>query len=172
MNKQYDVIPEELSVEGFAPYGRAVVVPQQPAPKTGSDWDCWFGLGDLGSMEPTVGIVKTRPTDELIMAMEREPKPEFLIPISGPVIQAVAVPGDLSDHSQRPDPSTVHAFVVRPGQAIIMAPGTWHWAALPLSHEETLYYFLTEAHPPEPGREESPWVPFQNDAAIRLVQSG
>jgi ureidoglycolate lyase len=168
MGKVYTVTPEELTAEGFAPYGQVVLPPEPPAPKFGDDWDCWFGLADLGHMRPSVGIVRTRPSRSAITTMEREPKPEFLLPISGPVVQAVALPGDLSDHTQQPDAATVRAFIIRPGQAIAMAPGTWHWAALPLHEEEVLYYFLTEAHPPEPGREESPWVPFQNGDIVRL----
>ncbi|HBY93138.1 MAG TPA: hypothetical protein DEP84_04095 [Chloroflexi bacterium] len=168
MSQQHAVTAEELTVEGFAPYGQAVLVPEIPAPKTGEDWDCWFGLGSLSESRAAVGIVLTRPTNRLITTMEREPTTEFLLPISGLVIQAVAVPGDLTDHGQQPDASTVRAFIIRPGQAIIMAPGTWHWAALPLDRE-TLYYFVTEPHPLEPGREASPWVPFKNGDTVRVV---
>lgn len=167
MSQEHIVMAEELTVEGFAPYGQAILVPEDPPPKTGEDWDCWFGLGGLSESRPAVGIVLTRPTDGFIATMEREPTTEFLLPISGPVIQAVAVPGDLTDHSQQPDASTVRAFIIRPGQAIIMTPGTWHWAALPLDGE-TLYYFVTEPHPPEPGREASPWVPFKNGDTVRV----
>ncbi len=167
MGREYVLKPEELSSEAFAPYGQAVLVPQTPAPKTGDDWNCWFGLGCFGECEPVVGIVVTRPTDGLIAAMERETKVEFLLPITGPVVQSVALPGDLSDHTQQPDAATVRAFIVRPGQAILMAPGTWHWAAMPLG-EETLYYFITQPHPPEPGRELSPWVPFQENNTVRV----
>jgi ureidoglycolate lyase len=167
MGPEHVVKAEELSVEGFAPYGQAVLVPRTPAPKTGEDWDCWFGLGSFGECNPVVGIVITRLTDGVVTTMERENKVEFLLPITGPVIQAVAPPGDLSDHTQQPDAATVRAFIIRPGQAIIMAPGTWHWAALPLEGK-TLYYFVGEPHPPEPGREASPWVPFQGNSRVRV----
>jgi len=167
VSKEYVVTPEELSPEAFAPYGEAVVMPSTPALKTGEDWECWFGLGSFGACEPVVGIVVTRPTDGRIAAMEREPKVEFLLPITGPVVQAVALPGDLSDHTQQPDAATVRAFIIRPGQAILMAPGTWHWAALPLGGE-TLYYFITQPHPPEPGREASPWIPFRDNHSVKV----
>lgn len=168
MSRQHEITPEPLTPESFAPYGQAILVPAGPAPKQGKDWDCWFGLGELGEMGPVVGFVKTRPTDELITTMERETKTEFLLPITGPVVQAVAVPGDLSDHSEQPDAGTVRAFRIEPGQAIIMAPGTWHWAALPAGDEEVHYYFIGEPHPPEPGREASPWVPFEQDETVHI----
>lgn len=168
MAQEYTIVAEELTEEGFAPYGQAILLPGSPAPKRGDDWDCWFPLGSLSEGTMAVGIVTTRPANNIIGAMEREPKTEFLLPISGPVIQAVALPGDLSDHIQQPDATTVKAFIVCPGQAIIMAPGTWHWAALSL-RGETFYYFVTEPHPPEPGREASPWVPFANGAMVRVL---
>jgi ureidoglycolate lyase len=171
MGQERVVTPEELTVEAFAPYGQAVLVPRTPAPKTGEDWDCWFGLGSFGECNPVVGIVITRPMDGVVTAMERETKVEFLLPITGPVVQAVALPGDLSDHTQQPDAATVRAFILRPGQAILMAPGTWHWAALPL-RTETLYYFVGEPHPPEPGRELSPWVPFYGGDSVRVPLRG
>jgi ureidoglycolate lyase len=162
------VTAEELSVEAFTPYGQAILPPTTPAPKMGEDWDCWFGMGSFGASDPVVGMVLTRPTDGVVTAMEREDKVEFLIPISGPVIQAVALPGDLSDHTQQPDAATVRAFIIRPGQCIIMAPGTWHWASLPLEEKEVLYYFVGTPHPPEPGREASPWIPFYKGECVRV----
>jgi ureidoglycolate lyase len=167
MGYEHIVIAEELSVGAFAPYGQAILQPTTPAPITGTDWECWVALGELGEGNPSVGIVVTRPVDNVVKAMEREPKTEFLIPITGPVIQTVALPGDLADHSQQPLAETVRAFVVRPGQAVVMAAGTWHSAALPLAGE-TMYYFMTEPHPPEPGREASPWVSFARGDTIRI----
>ncbi len=171
MGHEYIVTPEELTVDGFAAYGQAILLPEDPAPKKDEGWDCWFPLGTFSEGKAAVGVVTTRPTDGLITAMEREPKTEFLLPISSAVIQSVALPGDLSDHAQQPDAATVRAFIIRPGQAIVMAPGTWHWAALPLEGE-TPYYFVTEPHPPEPGREASPWVPFSNSDTVRVSIPG
>jgi ureidoglycolate hydrolase len=171
MGREITIKPQELTVEGFAPYGQAILPPQTPAPKRGDDWDCWFPLGSFSPGEVAVGIVTTRPCGEPICAMEREPKTEFLLPISGPVIQTVALPGDLSDHTQQPDATSAKAFIILPGQSIVMAPGTWHWAALSLKGE-VLYYFITEPHPPEPGREDSPWISFQNGDTLRLKITG
>ena len=168
MNREYIVAPEPLTVASFAPYGQAILPAQPPAPKRGDDWDCWFPVGTLSPGTQAAGIVTTRPTKAPITTMEREPKTEFLLPITGPLIQAVAIPGDITDHFEQPDATTVKAFIIQPGQAIIMAPGTWHWAALPVGDEEVLYYFVGEAHDPEPGREASPWIPFVDDNMVRL----
>jgi len=172
MGREYMIKPEELTVEGFAPFGLAILKPRPPAPKSGNDWDCWFPLGTLSRGEMAVGVVVTRPCNALITAMEREPKTECILPVNSPIIQAVALPGDLADHMECPKASAVRIFIVRPGQSIIMAPGTWHWAALPLYDKECVYFFITEPHPAEPGREVSPWVPFENGDAVRVVMAG
>lgn len=170
MTREHRITPEELTPEAFAAYGTAIVMPPTPASVSGTDWEAWLGLGSFGECNPGVGMVLTRPTDGKIFAMEREPKVEFVLPITGPIVQAVALPGDLSDHTQQPTASTVRAFIIRPGQAVLMAPGTWHWAALPLAGE-TLYYFITQPHPPEPGRESGSWVPFWGDDSILVELS-
>lgn len=170
MTQEYIIQIEDLTEEGFAPYGKAILVPANPAPKTGDDWDCWFMLGGLPAGDQQVGIVKTRPSDGRVLAMEREPAEEFLLPISGPVVQAVGLPSNLQDHTEQPRANSVRAFRVQPGQAIIMAPGTWHCAAMPAEPGETLYYFITKPHPPEPGRGDSPWIDFVGGATVRLVQ--
>jgi ureidoglycolate lyase len=163
-----EIFPEELTPEGFAPYGKAILPLQRPAPRSGDDWDCWFGVGDLGGSEPVAGIVLTRPPQGAIEWMEREPTVEFLLPITGPIVQAVGIPGDLNNHNEQPDVATVRAFIVKPGQAIAMAPGTWHYAALPLGKEEVLYYYFLEPHLPEPGHEDNPWIRFKHRRSIRV----
>ena len=101
MSKLLVATPKKLSIDGFAPYGKAILTPTGTPLKTGDVWDCWFGLGNLSPGEHSIGIVQTRPSTTYIKVMEREPKTEFLLPITGSVIQAVALPKDLSDPSQQ-----------------------------------------------------------------------
>jgi ureidoglycolate lyase len=169
--REWIVNPEELTQEGFSQYGEAILVPKAPPPFSGKGWECWYPLGDLGDQIGAVGLVLTKPTDGVIEAMEREPTKEFLLPLSTPIIQAVAPPGDIYDPNEVPDPASVRAFIIRPGQAILMAPGTWHWAAMPFSKEPTTYLFVGEEHPPLPGRESGPWVPFAQSSKVKVVIS-
>ncbi len=168
MGREYVVVAEELTEEGIAPYGRAVSIPEQP-PRTGLGWDCWFGLAEMSLGRAQVGIVRTRPAGGIVPKMERHPTTEFLAPISGPVIQPLGLPGDFYDHTEDPDPTRVRAFIIRPGQAIVMHPATWHWAAIPLHDEEVLYYFMTEPHELEPGRGPDLMLPFANGDTVRVA---
>jgi len=165
---EWVVTAEELTTKGFLPFGEAVLIPQIPSPFSGKGWECWYPLGDLGDQIASVGIVITKPTDGVFEAMEREPSKEFLLPLTAPIVQAVAPPGDVNNPNEKPDPAAVRAFIVRPGQAIIMSAGTWHWAAMPFGDESTSYIFLGEEHPPLPGRESSPWVPFLQNKKVRV----
>ena len=45
----------------------------------------------MGKIDASVGIVETRHSDENIDSMEAHGKPEFLVPIDGPIIQPVAM---------------------------------------------------------------------------------
>lgn len=167
IQKETIVRVQGLSCEAFAPYGKVVLRPTTPAPKTGSDWDCWVGVGLLPGSNLQLGQVITRPTDYRFTTMEREPTEEFLLPITGPVVQAVALSSNLSDPTEEPLASMVVAFRIEPGEAIIMSPGIWHWAAMPV-HGETFYFFAGLPLPPQPGREASPWIPFRDRAIVRV----
>jgi len=165
----FSVIAEDLVPENFSLFGQAIMRPAGVAPKRGEDWDCWVPLGRLGQGDPSVGIVTTRPTDGIIRAMEREPKTEFLLPVSGPVVQVVAPRPDVPGPQSLPEADTVRAFVIWPGQAIVMAPGTWHWAAFPFRNEEVLYFFATEIGEPAVQGAADPWVPFKDGNLVRVV---
>jgi len=166
---RYTVIAEDLDQENFSSFGHTIQRPEIVAPKQGEDWDCWVPLARLGSGDPSVGIVTTRPTDGIIRVMEREPKTEFLLPISGPVIQAVAPGADGPECRSQPSADAVKAFIIRPGQAIVMAPGTWHWAAIPLHDEEVLYFFATEIDEAGTKADLNPWVTFKNGDEVQVV---
>jgi ureidoglycolate lyase len=163
------IIAEELTAEAIAGYGTAIEAPADLTPRVGLGWQCWFGLGTMSRGEPLVGIVKTRPAGGIVPMMERHPTTEFLLPISGPVIQPLGLPGNFDNHREDPDPMTVRAFIIRPGQAVLMAPATWHWAALPLHDEEVLYYYMVEPHPLEPGRGPDLMVPFPHGDTVRVL---
>ncbi len=166
MDRQVVVRAEELTVEHFAPYGQAVLMPDGLAPKRGQDWDCWDNLARFGSAAQRVGCVWTRPTNRPITHMERH-LAEVLAPVTAPVIQAMALPDDLADPHAQPDAHTVRAFIIRPGQCIVMADGAWHWAAIPWQ-ETAFYYFIFQPSLEPFGLTSDPWVPFRHGESIRI----
>lgn len=167
--KTFSLVPLELTIEGFAPYGQAVLGPTGKPNYAGYRWTSLFPAGQAHVPLGEVGWVLTEPLEELVVTgMEREPEVEMIWPVTGSLIHVVALPGKLTDHAQQPDAATAKAFIIRPGQVIIMHPGTWHYASFPLEGKSTFYYFLTKDHPREPGWEEVPWVPLQGNTSIRI----
>ncbi len=158
---------ERLTAERFAPFGQAIIKPGAVPTSCGTGWDCWFDVGRLADADLRIGQVVTQWTGEPVAVMERHPGEEFLLPVDGPLIQVVAPAGDLGDPTGRPDASAAVAFRIEPGEAVVVAPGVWHAAALPVA-ETALYYFTGLPHPPEPGREDSSWVAFRDGVVLRI----
>jgi ureidoglycolate hydrolase len=157
-----------LTREAFAPFGQAVPRPTGAPTSFGESFDCWFGVGTLHGADLRLGqVVARRPCDGRITAMERHPDIEMLMPATGPLIQVVAPGRDLGDARERPCAEEAVAFLIEPGEAVVVAPGVWHAAALPAAGE-TLYWFAGLPHAPEPGRQDWPWIAFAGGAGVRL----
>lgn len=161
---------QELSVEAFAPYGKVVSLPDSLPNKIGQGWKCWLPVSlvstttDLG-----LGMVVTQARPLIVTEMERHvSREEILWPTDKAVIQPMALPKDLEDPDAAPDPDTVRAFVIMPGQAVVMAKGAWHSAAYPID-KDTLYFFAIEEKDDAVGDMSNPWIAFPADVAIEVV---
>lgn len=164
-NEALELTP--LTAEAFAPFGRAVPLPSGSPTSKGAGFDCWFNVAELTGQNMKLGQVIARRGDGLVRAMERHPDIELLVPITGPMIQVVAPGRDLADATEQPRSDEAIAFILQPGEAAVVAPGVWHSAAMPVS-KETLYMFAGLPHAPEPGRETSPWIEFQDDHILAV----
>jgi len=157
-----------LEADAFAPFGRAVALPDGPPTSAGKGFDCWFGMAELDARDLRLGQVRAFATDGTVTTMERHPDLELLIAVTGPLVQVVAPGRDLDDATEEPDADKAVAFRMEPGEAVVIAPGVWHAAALPVENE-TFYLFAGLPHPPEPGREASPWIGFRDGATVTLA---
>lgn len=170
LNDTISLVPEELTVENFLPYGQAILGAIGNPNYIGDGWESFFPAAKTHIPQGELGWVLTKPPKQglIVTGMEREPEVEIIWPITGSLIHVVALPGDLSDHSEQPDALTAKAFIVKPGQIIIMHPGTWHYASFSANEDEVLYYFITKDHPREPGWEDVPWIPPKNNLQIKV----
>ncbi len=85
--------------------------------------------------------------------MERHvSREELLIALDKEIIQPVAICQDIEDPEERPDPKTVKAFRIKPGQGIIINKGVWHSPSYPVSGDAT-YLFAIEKKPDKFGDE-------------------
>ena len=159
------ILVEPLTPEAFAPYGRVVERPMMPYEFEGEGWGCWFPIQRMDGIKSLgVGITHSFRSGSrlLVTKMERHPdNEELLIAVQGHIIQPMGVPENLDDEDALPDPDKVRAFLISPGQAIIMKKGAWHSAALPVG-SDTLYCFAADSSG------SYPWVDFPNKTTILL----
>lgn len=164
---------EKLTVEAFKPFGQAILgALGKPNYKEGS-WESLFPAAKTHLPKGELGwvISKKQNSGMVVKGMEREPEIEIIWPADKPIIQTVSLPGNLKDHSEQPNAENAKAFLIKPGQIIIMKPGTWHYAAFPADSNEALYYFITTDHPREPGWKNVAWVPLKENKIINIKTS-
>jgi ureidoglycolate lyase len=114
---------EELTAECFAPFGRVVDFPGQQPDASGDGWRWWAqtALLDRADRPYAVGYLKLEPTAISFDWAERHARSEEMV---------IPVDGALLLYAAAPDPDSFRVFRVEPGQAVILAKGTWHGAPL------------------------------------------
>lgn len=166
----HKVLIEDLTGESFAPYGKVVDLPSGEPSKAGDGWDCWSYIQMLDVSEPIgFGLVNTKRREFTVTAMERHvSREELLLTFDREIIQPVARCFDIDDPEERPDPSTVKCFRIKPGQAIVIHRGVWHSPAYPAGGDAR-YLFAIEKKKDKFGDEMiHPWVDFTGGDSVRF----
>lgn len=111
-----------------------LVIPSGRAPAQGEEFTYTHLLspGELG--EPAIMAELTcHPRARRLEKLERHlATPEVLVALDGEVVVCAAPPG--TDPS-RCSADEVHGFVLRQGQGLWMAKGTWHWIPFPTGRQ-------------------------------------
>ncbi|MFD1330168.1 ureidoglycolate lyase [Mycoplana ramosa] len=150
---------EMLRPETAAVFGRALVFDGRPATSSGEWWRCWEGCAELSAGRQWVGFVQASGGNPEIRSMEREPGTEIVIPVDGELVQVVATGTRDATGVERPDALEARAFVLKPGTALVMAPGVWHAAAFGL-RGPTSYFYVAERRKAEDSEGRGGWVEF------------
>ena len=148
---------EALTKDGFLAFGDAIMFQAGAPPSvTGPGWSCWYPIGEIASQDPLeIGVVETQPLARPVDAMERHTaRSECVVAVAAPIIQVVAA----ATASDQPAVEEARAFLIEPGQAVVMFPGTWHAAAFPLGERSAKYMFLLAR--PVPGEDQAGWKRF------------
>ncbi len=158
----------ELTPESFAPFGR-VLEPHGEITKQGESWQCWSPLDFLEPTAPVgVGIVTCQQFPQAVTALERHvSREELLWTTTRDLVMAVDLPLYLGDAAARPNANTTQVFLLRAGQAVILARGVWHSPAFTLEGAGR-YFFAVEFKPDFVDQDKQPWISFINDEAIGL----
>jgi ureidoglycolate lyase len=111
--------------------------------------------------------VRTDPRPLQVEALERhDDREEWVYALDQPVVQVVALsaPGQ----PDRPDAASVAAFLLRPGQGVVVERGIWHSAGLPAGQRSVYYGFVLGPARPDAPPPTNPWIPFAGGECIIL----
>jgi ureidoglycolate hydrolase len=124
-----------LSAEAFKPFGERIAAPKGKPTASLPGMDYWADLARLPLLERPYGIgyatQDIRPFRQT--GAERHMKtPELLLPVRGDMVVIVGPPDNPQEPSRLPPLSRFSAFLVKEGEGVLFAPGTWHWAPFAL----------------------------------------
>jgi ureidoglycolate hydrolase len=128
-------------------------------------------LGELQTNYPQqIGIVLAEPGHKTVSQMEHHRnRAEWVFAIDKPVIQLVSLPGD--SLTERPDSQKAQAFLILPGQGVLIYKGIWHAAGIAPGEEHVLYGFvLGKESEAEEGIDKG-MLPFFDEGIVRIVES-
>lgn len=154
-----EIETEALRPETAADFGRVLVFDGHAASSSGEWWRCWEGCAELSAGRQWVGFVQTEGGSPEIREMEREPGTEIVIPVVGELVQVVATGTGDATGLERPDALKARAFVLKPGTALVMAPGIWHAAAFGLRGPAS-YFYVAERRRADDSEGRGGWVEF------------
>lgn len=157
---------EQLTVEAAAGFGKALVFDATRPTSTGEWWRCWEGCAELSAGRQWIGFVRATASVPDVTEMEREPGTEVIIPVNGEIIQVVAQGVRDATGVERPDGRTAHAFIVRPGSALLVYPGIWHAAAFGLRGEAS-YFYAAERRKAEDSEGRGGWMEIADRLILR-----
>ncbi|MDQ0322369.1 ureidoglycolate lyase [Pararhizobium capsulatum DSM 1112] len=164
MNAPDVIVARPVTPDNFARFGTVYDLTNDTDPKAiwtaGEGWSDGFTRMPLIEGSGHLGVTRTAAAPWLCAAMERHPGTEEAIFCAAqPIILAVAPASD-ANAANRED---IEAFVIEPGQAVVMRRGVWHDACRGASGPAA-YYWMAIC-----GLGESPWVPVAGGP--RLVQA-
>jgi len=137
----------KITEENFAPYGKYISTRNRKANSTNKVFSFWNALGAVKIKgETSICIVKTKPQKVMREdGMEHHKKTSEVLVATGDMVLVAAL-GD-KKNPKLPDPSTVKAFIVPAGDAVIFNPNTWHHAPLAVKETCNVYIIFDKTTP-------------------------
>lgn len=132
------ITPAPLSKKNFQPFGQLIEMQAGVKPTVANATiRYWSGLAKARVHEQMeFGIFSVQAREREVAEMERHNRsPELLVSLEGDSILVLAPRSPPRTSRAHPDPLQVKAFVMKQGQAVILAKGTWHALPFPLSEK-------------------------------------
>ena len=147
------VVARPVTAENFARYGKVYDLAGDADPDViwtkGDGWDDGFTRTPLIDGSGHLGMTRGGSAPWSCTAMERHPlTEEALFCAAEPIVLAVAPASD----ADAPDHNDIEAFIIVPGQTVVMYKNVWHDACRGATRA-TPYYWMAVC-----GLGESPWI--------------
>lgn len=148
------VVARSVTAENFSRYGTVYDLADDADPAvvstSGHGWDDGFTRAPLIGGSGHLGMTRGGSAPWSCSAMERHPLTEEALFCAGePIVLAVA-PASMAE---APQGDEIEAFVIAPGQVVVMHRNVWHDACRGVTRA-TPYYWMAIC-----GLGESPWIP-------------
>lgn len=147
------VVARPVTAENFARYGKVYDLADATDAGVvwtkGDGWDDGFTRTPLIDSPGHLGMTRGSSAPWSCAAMERHPlTEEALFCTAEPIVLAVAP----ASEAAAPDQSEIEAFIIVPGQTVVMHKNVWHDACRGATRA-TPYYWMAVC-----GLVESPWI--------------
>jgi ureidoglycolate hydrolase len=134
---------QELNDKTFAEFGQVCVLPPAGKPEHSCDeFDWWPDTMVFDSIKGKYGagiaVIKKSPFRQTCSERHMS-TPEFMLAVNGDMLVIVGPPDYPNEPARLPELSRFAAFKVKAGEAILLKPGVWHYAAMPLKDEMYMY---------------------------------
>jgi ureidoglycolate lyase len=162
------LVPRPITSDAYAPYGRVLMASPRGEPGVGANLGMALRFDDVVQIENERGgaaplkvkVFRSRPVPcerRPLALLEKHPRStQLFVPMNARRYLAVVALG-----GERPDLSTLAAFVVEGPRGISYAPGVWHHPMLTLEAETDFVVFVHEDGTPEDclvvDRDGAPW---------------
>lgn len=137
----------KATAKNFVPFGQYISATNRKADSVNKVFSFWNALGTPEIKGDTsVCIVRTKPQKTMREdGMEHHKKTSEVLVATGNIVVVVTL-GDKKNPAL-PDPSTVKAFIVPAGDAVIFNPGVWHHAPLAVKEICNVYVIFDKTTP-------------------------
>lgn len=149
-----NIVAAPVTPDNFARFGRVIEMTGSNDTglqlTAGPNWLDRYTLQPLVKVPPSLGRTVGPAVAAPIVTMERHSAAEeVILPAADPIVLTVAAPNEVP-YASAPD---VHAFLIRPGTAVVMHPGTWHAACAGVDGPAAYFWLATCV-----GAESAPWT--------------
>lgn len=137
------IASKRISLENFKSYGTVVTTSETEPTFEAINYKFWSDIAHYqidGSTEMGICTVYRQPVNEITELERHQKTPEILIPIDDSFVLPLLLEG-------RGDRG-VEAFLVDPGEAVVVNTGVWHGACIPLRKKECSYFVIFRKNTP------------------------